>query len=84
MPSHNHSASSNWTGEHTHNIAYRWDNNDGEGWLKSGTTYTEQHYKQTESAGGHSHIVTINNTGSNQSHNNMMPYTAVYIWKRIV
>lgn len=30
----------------------------------------------------HSHNVTINNTGSNQSHNNLQPYISIYIWKR--
>ena len=30
----------------------------------------------------HSHVVAVNNTGSNIPHNNMMPYINVYIWKR--
>ena len=30
----------------------------------------------------HGHTISINNTGSNQTHNNMQPYLAIYIWKR--
>lgn len=30
----------------------------------------------------HSHTVIINSTGSNQAHNNLPPYIAIYIWKR--
>ena len=31
----------------------------------------------------HTHTVTVNNTGSGQSHNNMPPYIAVYMYRRI-
>ena len=31
----------------------------------------------------HSHTVTINNTGSGNSHNNISPYVASYIWLRV-
>lgn len=34
-----------------------------------------------QSAGDHSH--TISSNGGDQSHNNMPPYLAVYIWKRV-
>ena len=31
----------------------------------------------------HTHDITINKFGNNKVHNNMQPYTSVYIWKRI-
>ena len=79
LPSHSHEATTNTTGEHTHNIIGAGATGAGIGLLfgiPNGGTYT------SSNAGNHSHTITINNTGSNQSHNNMMPYINVYIWKR--
>lgn len=32
--------------------------------------------------GSHSHSVNISNTGNGQSHNNLQPYIAVFMWRR--
>ena len=36
-----------------------------------------------QSAGSHSHTVTVANTGSGKTHNNMPPYITCYMWKRV-
>ena len=37
----------------------------------------------TSSAGAHSHTMALDNSGGNAAHNNMPPYMAVYMWKRV-
>ena len=37
----------------------------------------------TQSKGDHSHTVTVENTGGGQAHENMPPYLAVNVWKRV-
>ena len=83
LPSHNHTGSTNTTGEHTHQFQLYGPN--GYTHLNFPSDYDTNYARDkgtTLSAGNHSHTININNTGSSQSHNNMQPYLAVYMWKR--
>lgn len=38
---------------------------------------------ETSSNGGHTHTVTVSNTGGSKAHSIMQPYLAVHMWKRV-
>ena len=83
LPAHNHTASTNTTGNHTHQFQlYGPNGNTNLDFPSDFDTRNARNKGTTLSAGNHSHTVTINNTGLNQAHNNLQPYIAVYIWKR--
>lgn len=81
MPSHNHSASSNNTGAHTHNSPDA-DYAGGNGKAFDSGDHAGTYKIPTSSAGSHSHTISIGNTGSGSSHNNMPPYLGLYVFKR--
>lgn len=83
MPSHNHSGSTNTTGNHAH-ILDMTDDESGNDRNRPTVGYTRNAVGEytTSYAGNHSHSVTINSTGGNAAHNNMPPYLSVYMWKR--
>ena len=83
LAAHNHSAAANNTGAHTHTFGYprgdsTYSNGNGNQWWGPKDTAT----KTTNSAGNHTHTITVNNAGANAAHNNLQPYLAVYIWQR--
>ena len=82
LPSHNHTAWTGTSGGHSHTFALVDDETRVDNYAAAGASYQNATGSTTWN-GDHSHTVGINNTGSNQSHNNMMPYIAIYIWQRI-
>ena len=91
LPSHNHTATistTNLTGWFTNNGNS--DTANGDGTIFKASKRTGQGSSSGGAAdggkftfnGAHAHTITINNSGSNQSHNNIQPYISVYMWKR--
>lgn len=85
MPSHNHTGSTDGAGNHTHQVpwissAWQRPATSGNNWCipgSGGSLY------DTAENGWHAHSFTTTASGGNAAHNNMPPYLAVYIWKRV-
>lgn len=84
LPSHNHTGSTNTTGEHTHGVWTDDINSVGKA-MSIACNQGISLYSikaNTTSSGNHAHTVTISNTGNNNAHNNMQPYYTCYMWHR--
>ena len=82
IPSHSHTGSTNSAGSHTHVVKFS-SRDSGYGDSRYGGDNNKGLSKNTESAGNHSHSLSLNNTGGNAAHNNMPPYYVVHIWHRV-
>lgn len=91
MPDHNHPAKAKKAANHKHGIALKtatgsatphtgpgvkegsWSSTDTHAWLDKSLC---------EEAGEHDHIITVENAGGSQAHNNLQPYKVFNMWLR--
>ena len=94
IPAHNHSASVSSAGSHSHGSGWGEKTTEGtpaNGWYDTGNNkmgaksmdFDNAQTKTTSPSSTHWHIVYVSSSGGGSAHNNMQPYHALYMWKRI-
>ena len=80
LASHGHGASCSTDGNHAHTVSSVITSGSDQNAGAGGSNYWAD--RTTSTNGAHSHTITIASTGSNQAHENRMPYTVINRWKR--
>lgn len=80
LASHGHDASCSTNGDHAHTVSSVITSGSDQNAGAGGDNYWAD--RTTSTNGAHSHKITIASTGSNQAHENRMPYTVINRWKR--
>lgn len=84
LATHNHTGSATSAGAHTHGLSQLWgytDQNWRNGFFDRAANGSGAGFS-SDSAGDHSHYVSINSTGKGTKHENRQPYQAVSRWYR--
>lgn len=85
MPVHNHPASADNQGQHTHTYG-RTPPGATKPRATGGLTVVESgdmNADTVSAAGAHSHNISTQNAGGGNAHNNLQPYITCYMWKRL-
>lgn len=86
LPSHDHYISVSSASTHSHSSSYGEQGFDpAADWNSPGNADSRGSSPAARSStnGSHSHSLSIGYAGGSSSHNNMMPYLAVYMWQRL-
>ena len=82
LASHNHSGTTDWAGEHKHDLPYDQSPGSELGGFQTGVMTIYKTTDFVDASGSHQHTFTTNNTGGNQPHNNIQPSKIVNRWHR--
>ena len=92
MPAHTHSGTAISNGSHNHGTAWgengvtgshgRYGTASNISGSNNGSDNDNWEFATTTN-GAHTHSLSINTTGTGAAHNNIQPYIAVFLWKRI-